>query len=80
MNFMNGVWKKEPFGQEKRDSQGKDPSTVEDPLERWRVLQTDTPHAVCTFNYMHITLHGSRRATQCGCVCASFHPHAIHDV
>ena len=37
-------------------------------------------HAVCTFNYMHITLHGSRRATQCVCVRASFHLHVIHDV
>ena len=37
-------------------------------------------HAVCTFNYMHVTLHGSRRATQCVCVRASFHLHAIHDV
>ena len=36
--------------------------------------------AVHTFNYMHITLHGSRRATQCVCVRASFHLHAIHDV
>ena len=31
-------------------------------------------------NYMHITLHGSRRATHCVCVCASFYLHAIHDV
>ena len=37
-------------------------------------------HAVCTFNYMHITLHGSRRATQRVCVRASFHLHVIHDV
>ena len=29
---------------------------------------------------MHITLHGSIRATECGCVRASFHVHAIHDV
>ena len=37
-------------------------------------------HAVCTLNCMHITLHGSRRATQRVCVCASFHLHVIHDV
>ena len=37
-------------------------------------------HAVCTFNYMHITLHGTRRATQRVFVRASFHLHAIHDV
>ena len=29
---------------------------------------------------MHITLHGTKRATQCVCVRASFHLHAIHDV
>ena len=29
---------------------------------------------------MHITLHGSRRATQRVCVRASFHLHVIHDV
>ena len=34
-------------------------------------------HAVCTFHYMHITLHGSRRATQRVCMRASFHLHAI---
>ena len=37
-------------------------------------------HAVCTLHYMHITLHDSRRATQCVCVRASFHLHFIHDV
>ena len=37
-------------------------------------------HAVCTIHFMHITLHGSRRATQCVCVRASFHLHAIYDV
>ena len=37
-------------------------------------------HVVCTFNYMHITLRGSRRATQCVCSAHSLHPHAIHDV
>ena len=29
---------------------------------------------------MHVTLHGSRRATQRVCSAHSFHPHAIHDV
>ena len=29
---------------------------------------------------MHVTLHGSRRATQRVCVRASFHLHVIHDV
>ena len=29
---------------------------------------------------VHITLHGSRRATQRVCVRASFHLHVIHDV
>ena len=37
-------------------------------------------HAVCTIHFMHITLHGSRRATQRVCVRASFHLHVIHDV
>ena len=37
-------------------------------------------HAFCTLNYMHITLHGSRRATRCVCVRVSFHLHVIHDV
>ena len=37
-------------------------------------------HAVCTLNYTHTTLHGSRRATQCVCVRASIHLHVIHDV
>ena len=36
--------------------------------------------AVCTFNYMKITLDGSRRATHCVCVRASFHLHVIHDM
>ena len=51
-----------------------------DPLHRRCVDRSPTrhfSHAVCTFNYMHITLHGSRRATQCVCVCASFHLHVI---
>ena len=50
-----------------------------------RGVWTDAPRAsfspaVCTFNYMHITLHGSRRAAQRVCVRASFHLHVIHDV
>ena len=36
--------------------------------------------AACTFNDMHTTLHGSRRATQRVCVRASFQLHGIHDV
>ena len=58
---------------------------------RWRSIVTDGvcrqihltrhfSHAFCTFYYMHITLHRSRRATQCVCVRASFHLHVIHDV
>ena len=58
---------------------------------RWRSTVTDvggvdryTSHvfflAVCTFNYMQITLHGSIRATQRVCVRASFHLHVIHEV
>ena len=34
-------------------------------------------HLVCTFNYMHITVHGSRRATQRVCV-RRFIPSSCH--
>ena len=34
-------------------------------------------HAVCTFSYMHITLHGSRRATQT-CLYARIIPSSCH--
>ena len=37
-------------------------------------------HAICAFNYMHITLHDSRWATQRVCVRASIHLHVVHDV
>ena len=41
-----------------------------------------TRHFSCTYTQsdVHITLHGSRRATECVCVRASFHLHVIHDV
>ena len=55
-------------------------STVTDGVCRQGHLTRHFSHANCTFNDMHITLHGSRRATQCVCVRASFHLHVIHDV
>ena len=55
-------------------------STVTDGVCRQIYLTRHFSHAIWTLNYMHITLHGSRRATQRVCVRASFHLHAIHDV
>ena len=54
-------------------------STVTDGLSRQIHLTRHFSHAVCTFNYMHITLHDSRRATQRVFVRASFHLLVIHD-
>ena len=55
---------------------------VESPIAQCRQIHLTRhfSHAVCTIHFMHITLHGSRRATQCVCMRASFHPHVIHDV
>ena len=60
-----------------------------DTMYRGRIGQVQnvdrhTSHVIFLMQFSHlitkITLHGSRRATQCVCVRASFHLHVIHDV
>ena len=56
-----------------------------DPLQPMGCVGRYTSHVIFLMHFahnhtVHITLHGSRRTTQCVCARASFHLHVIHDV